>query len=119
IQNKINIIINSYQSQNPSASVAGLADFYSALKKLPDGYWKTQKMKETEQLIIECSGLWFEAYSNSITTSTSQNLDWNFQAINRRDVAITLNSVALQQFDTAMNKSLSGNQIYSYKHSQH
>ena len=35
--------------------------FYKALLQLPDGYWKTQKLKETKDLIAQCSGLFIDA----------------------------------------------------------
>lgn len=111
-------IIADYKSQNPSASVLSLIELRTAIKSLPDGYWKTQKLKEAETLIVACSGLWFEAYSGQSQYSPLQKFDWRFQAINRSNVPVQLRSVSVQHFDTAFNYTLTNNQMLTYNHQQ-
>ncbi|HTS46128.1 MAG TPA: PIG-L family deacetylase, partial [Puia sp.] len=54
-------LITQYSLSNPEKSVPGLVAVYKAISELDEGYWKTQKLKEVQQLIEACSGLWLEA----------------------------------------------------------
>ncbi|HYV91284.1 MAG TPA: PIG-L family deacetylase [Chitinophagales bacterium] len=118
IQASVNKIISEYTPEKPEASVVSLIDVDLDMRHLPDNYWKTQKQKEVEQLIVACSGLWFEAYSNSTSVSSGQTLNWNFQVVKRCSFQIMLRTVSLQNFDTTMDKALSENELFSFKHTQ-
>ncbi|MFI5134899.1 MAG: PIG-L family deacetylase, partial [Chitinophagales bacterium] len=118
IQAQLDKIISAYQPKNPSASVPGLVSLYSAVKNLPDDYWKFQKLEEIKKLIVECAALWFEAYSGETTYCEGEMLDWKFQVINRTDIPITLSSVLLNGFDSTFNFQLMNNQVMNYKHQQ-
>src|SRR5882724_9865986 len=61
IQQLIDKLISDYSLSNPEKSIPSLVNLYEAMMKLKDGYWKTQKLKEVQQLIEACSGLWLEA----------------------------------------------------------
>lgn len=118
IQTLTNKIIADYKPQNPSASVSSLIELRTAIQTLPDSYWKIQKLKEVETLIVASSGLWFEAYAGQAQYSPLQKLDWRFLAINRSDVPVQLKSVSVQSFDTTFNFSLTNNQLLNYTHQQ-
>ncbi len=61
IEKIVNELIASFDFLHPEKSVKGLVKLYKALQQLPDGYWKEEKMKETKELIEQCSGLFFDA----------------------------------------------------------
>lgn len=54
----------SFESDNPSGSVPHLINILTAIEKLKDNYWKTQKTEEIKDLIATASGLWFESYAS-------------------------------------------------------
>ncbi|MGB3074200.1 MAG: PIG-L family deacetylase, partial [Chitinophagales bacterium] len=118
IQSLVSKLIADFKPENPSASVAGLLEVYDAVEKLPEGYWKSQKKKEVEQLICLCSGLWFEAYATQTTIAAGNTFEWKLQAINRGVVPVVLKSVTLQQFDTTMNKTLANNEMLTLQRKQ-
>lgn len=111
IQQQIEQLIAEYAMENPSASVAGLVKLHTALQQLPDSYWKTQKLKETEQLICVCAGLWMEVYSTKTTVSPGTMLEWKLQAINRGTVPVVLKSVQILSFDSLLNLPLRNNEL--------
>ena len=64
IEKMVNDIGSSFDLLHPENSVKALVKLYQAMQQLPDGYWKTQKLKETQQLIEQCSGLFIDATTN-------------------------------------------------------
>lgn len=93
----------AYNIDNPPASVPALLDIRKAISALPDGYWKQQKLKETEQLILACAGIWVEAYSATPVTVPGQPLQTTVQLINNSQVPVRLQSIRLPGKDTAFN----------------
>ncbi len=118
IQAMVDELIRTYQMENPSASVAGLVRLHGALQLLPESYWKNQKLKETEQLICTCSGLWMEAYSTKTTLSPGVQLEWKLQAINRGTVPVVLKSIHIQEFDSLINFTLRNNELLTIQRKQ-
>jgi len=106
-------VIASYQVEDPAASVPALLAIRKAITALPDGYWKTQKLKETEQLVLACAGLWMEAYSTSAETVPGKPLQASVQLINNSHVPVRLQSIQLQNKDTTLNKQLEFDQLVS------
>jgi len=97
--NKIGALVDAalaaYDMENPAASVPALLEIRSAIQALPDGYWRNLKLKETEQLIYACAGLWAEAYSTSPTVVPGTSMEATVQLINRGPVKITLDKIEL------------------------
>ncbi len=65
IEDAVKNIIQQYDLQNPSASLKSLVNLYGAVQKLENSYWKQQKLKEIQNLVKNCSGLFMEATANS------------------------------------------------------
>lgn len=69
LQKLIDVTVKEFSAQNPENSVTNLIKIYKEIQKLDDAdaytrYWKNQKLKETETLILACAGLWLEAYAD-------------------------------------------------------
>src|SRR5690606_19168223 len=78
---KISLLIDSlvkhFNLQHPDQSVPGLTRLYSLMNQLPAQYWKEQKMKEVQDLIIASCGLWLDAYTNNPTVVQKDSLQVN------------------------------------------
>lgn len=118
LQLLIDKAISDYNPADPAGSVKDLLNIRDALQQLPDGYWKTQKLREAEQLICLCSGLWFEAYSTQAVLATGNTLEWKVQVINRGAIPVEFKSVTVQQFDTMLNKTLPENILFTLQRKQ-
>ena len=46
----IDDLLKNFSLSNPELSVPALVNVYKAMSRLPEGTWKTQKMKEVQQL---------------------------------------------------------------------
>jgi LmbE family N-acetylglucosaminyl deacetylase len=105
----VDAALAAYNMEDPAASVPTLLEIRRAIQALPDGYWRNLKLKETEQLIYACAGLWAEAYSTSPTVVPGSNMEATVQLINRGNVKVTL-----EQIDLPGKPNASGKQELPY-----
>lgn len=94
IGNILEQVEKDFNFKDPSASVPKLAQAYQMLSKLPEGHWKKIKLKELEQLIIDCSGLFLEAVANVQSTTPKGDVKVTVEMINRSNISVALNSIA-------------------------
>ena len=64
-QSLIDSIIHSFQIEHPERSVEPLTRLYSIVATVQDAYLREQKLKEIQNCIEECSGLFIEATTNT------------------------------------------------------
>lgn len=72
-----------FTPSNPKAILPELLQAYKIIQTLPDSRWKTIKEKEVADLIINCSGLWFEALTDEPTSSPGDSLGITTFVLNR------------------------------------
>lgn len=120
IQQKINEVIAEYNFANPQSSVSKLVTIYNLLSNYPTkNNWVTLKIKEIENLIIKCSGLFIEATSSEEALVQGQKATFNFFSNNRSDSNIKLSKISLSisnnnTFDSVINLQLLKNSNYSF-----
>ncbi len=105
-------LIKNFSLINPEKSVAGLVNLYKEISKLKDGYWKTQKLKETQQLIEACSGLWLEAAVHAGYVAQGDSLQINFVMNNRLNGNISVNEISIDENKIPYNQQLAINKNY-------
>ncbi len=134
IDKTISEIIKKYNPLAPNESVNDLVLLYKNIQNIPEktnndtpqtdiSYWKTQKLKELEVILISCAGLWAEAYAGefSAVASATANSKINVttQIISRNQTLnnkIILEKIAiLNQKDTITNLSLDKNKLFTFK----
>ncbi len=118
IQQAINSVINHFNFENPSLSIPALVSIYNALQQLPKNNWVSFKMKELQQIILQCSGLFIEATSNKEYAVQGEKINVSFFINSRLENNIQLKKISLpiqnNSFDTTLNISLSRNQNYQF-----
>jgi LmbE family N-acetylglucosaminyl deacetylase len=57
----IDATLNSFDEKNPEKSLAQLLVIRSRIAKVEDEFWKKEKLKEVNSLILDCLGVWVEA----------------------------------------------------------
>ena len=72
------------------------------INALPDGYWKTQKLKEVQQLIEQCSGLFLDATTTEQFAVQTDSVRINFSFNNRLGTDAVLQKVKVDDFDSAV-----------------
>lgn len=83
----------NFTPANPQGILPDLLTAYRAISKLPASNWKAIKQKEVADLIISCSGLWFEALSDDPTASPGDSLGITTYMINRMNSEIKCQQV--------------------------
>src|SRR5215475_7722858 len=111
-------LIADFSLGHPEKSVPGLAEVYKAISQLPDGYWKTQKLKEAKQLIADCSGLWLEAVTHSAYAVQGDSLGVTVTINNRLNAPLSVADVSLSDvrtgFTVPLQQQLDGDKNYSF-----
>lgn len=120
IQKAVERCIQEFNPQAPEKSVPALVAIYKYILELNDAdpnarYWKQKKLKETEQLIFSCSGLWLEAFAAEYIAIPGKTMSVTAQVVNRNGGEVTLKSLAFLQTDTVTNMLLKKNELISFK----
>jgi LmbE family N-acetylglucosaminyl deacetylase len=114
IEKMVNDLAASFDLLHPDKSVKGLVKLYQAIQQLPDGYWKTQKLKETQQLIEQCSGLFIDATTIEQFAVQTDSIRFNFSLNNRLGVNATLKKISVDAFDSTFNQTLAKNRNLNF-----
>ncbi len=103
--------IREFDLEKPYLTVPALLQIRKAIKGLEPGVWRDRKLKETEQLIKDCLGLYVEVTANLYWASPGQQVVFSFEVINRSPVEATLKQLTSKQlaFDSVLTSSLANN----------
>jgi LmbE family N-acetylglucosaminyl deacetylase len=107
--------MKEFDEENPAAIVPLLLQIRKAILSLEPGIWKTRKLAETEQLIVECSGLFIEATASGYHGSPGEKLKSSFEIVSRAGSDITLTKITSSAlaWDTTINQVLEKNKKVS------
>lgn len=121
IQKSLNDLLKNYDAAHPAQSVPDLVKLYRLIENLPASdaniaYWKNQKIKETEQLILACAGLWMEAAAADFSAVPGEEITVNTQIICRSNLPVSLEKISFfDQKDSVTNLNLKPNFFYAFK----
>ncbi len=105
-------IDKTFDYTDPGAVIPSLVRVYKMIKALPDGYWKSVKLEETEILIEAAMGLFLEATANDYSATAGQDLEIGMEMVNRSSINARVRKVHIAPvgFDTTLNLTLKDNQ---------
>ncbi len=105
-------IESNFNIADPSQSVAALAEVYQEMRKLPDdGFWVPMKLREIQQVIAWCAGIFVEAVADNYVAAPGESLPVYLEAINRSTLPVTLQNVRtdIGQLDSSIEAVLQNN----------
>jgi len=111
IASDVSDILKNYDFRSPAESIRDLIKLRRKINEVEDIFWKEKKVKEIDEIIKACSGLYLEATSGKSYLSPEDIVDIQLEITNRSNIDIVvlgLNSQALA-FDTLMNSELENN----------
>jgi LmbE family N-acetylglucosaminyl deacetylase len=120
IAQKIDRIIQSYQFEHPEKSVDALVEVYKNIRQLPNkSNWEIKKLEEVKQIIIACSGLFFEATTEEEYAVLGEKMNVSFFVNKRNDVKVQLeqiwmNNAANDSYDSVFHVPLNTNTNIAY-----
>ena len=103
-------IESNFDFRNPAASIPELLEAYKLIASLEDKHWRDQKTAEIKDIIAACSGLFYEAISNTPTSIPGETVSLQLEAINRSQFPVSLTSIEV----LPQNKRLSVDDKLSY-----
>lgn len=112
--------IAQYNTQAPEKSIPALIAIYKELqaseyKNTETQYWRNQKLKELQDIIIACSGLWMEASASDYSAIPGRQIELTTQLIARNKASIKVKHLQYISSDSSAVFDLKQNQFYSFK----
>lgn len=98
-------IQDEYDFNNPAKSLSDLTKAYGLISNLDENHWKAIKLGEIESVIAACAGLYLEVAANLPSTTIGASNKYNFEAINRSDFNIELESVSIPSLGVVIDES--------------
>ena len=114
IEKKINDLITAFDLLHPEKSVKGLTVLYKEIGKLPNEYWKNQKLKEVNALIQQCSGLFIDATTAEQFAVQTDSIKINFSFNNRLGTDVVLQKIQVDNFDSSFSQALVKNKNLNF-----
>ncbi len=84
VQSLIDHINQTYQVEKPELVIPELIQLHKALEQITDDYWRKEKTREVEQLILACAGIWFESIAKKPSYALGDQMKVDHSIIVRR-----------------------------------
>lgn len=90
-------VTKEFDANSPEKSVSTLVQLRSKIEKVPDTYWRTQKLKQVDDLIAACAGLWFESYATEASYALGDSITIKAQVLDRYNDQVKLKGISIQK----------------------
>ncbi|MFN5914076.1 MAG: PIG-L family deacetylase [Chitinophagaceae bacterium] len=90
IEKMIDQLIASFDPSRPSSSVPSLLQIRKRMQSISNTYWKNQKSKEIDQLLLMCAGIHLEALADKKQVRQGDTLKVSLGINNRSPLSIEL-----------------------------
>ncbi|MBS1608355.1 MAG: PIG-L family deacetylase [Bacteroidetes bacterium] len=114
VSKAIDGLIASFDLLHPESSLKGLVQLYNSISALQDGYWKTQKLKEVQQLIEQSSGLFLDATTSAAYAVQTDSVRINLSLNNRLGSNTVIKKIDLNGFDSVLSQPLDKNKNINF-----
>ncbi len=130
IEEQVNKCIKKYDPSHPEKILPDLLGLYRIfqmehLKSSAEiAYWIQLKIKETENIILACSGLWMEAYASDYIAIPGNDISITTQIVYRNKADVKMADVKLNRIsflkvtDTTLSLALKQNELYTFLHKE-
>lgn len=106
----------SFDFTNPAASIPALAEIRKQIETVNDEYWKTQKLAELDNIMLDCAGLMVEATTKQAEAVRGATLPFTLRLIARSATSVRVKSIAWPDADTAVNIKLQNDTLFTIDH---
>lgn len=83
IQQLVGIILMGFQIGDPSNSINDLITLRKEIEQIEDKFWRDIKLKEIDELLIQCAAIYIEAKADEYSKTAGDSLKVEFEIINR------------------------------------
>jgi hypothetical protein len=115
ISGTLTVIKRDFDAEDPERSVPALVGLLARVEKISDVYWRTQKIKELDDLIAACAGLWFESYASVPTYALGDKIQVRSEVLDRYSNKVKINSLTIGQDVQHLDaKVIAANQVQTF-----
>jgi LmbE family N-acetylglucosaminyl deacetylase len=115
ISGTLMVIKRDFDAEDPERSVPALVGLLARVEKISDVYWRTQKIKELDDLIAACAGLWFESYASVPTYALGDKIQIRSEVLDRYSNKVKINSLTIGQDVQRLDaKVIAANQVQTF-----
>lgn len=117
IQPLVEKAIREFNPEHPARTIPLLLQIRSQILSLSPSVWKERKLKETNQLIQDCAGLYLEVVADQPWLAPGEGVTCSFELVNRSEAAVKWLRVSCPalSIDSAVNTTLNNNQLFAVK----
>jgi len=117
VQPLIDQAINSFNPEKPHLTIPQLLLIRKQINSLTPSVWKERKLKETEQLIQDCLGLFVEVAADQFWVAPGEQVVASFELVNRANYPVSLKSIQSKnlQMDSVLSTELKDNNLLLFK----
>lgn len=107
----IDDILRKFDVRQPSDIVPDLVSLRNKISSIKDEHWKEIKLRDLDEIIIDCLGLYNEAYSSQEEFIPFEPFEWTMEWVNRSDIPVTVSEITPRgiTLDTQLNFDLKEN----------
>ena len=118
INNLLSEVLTDYDFRDPAASLPSLVQLRAQVRGLSDEFWKNQKLKELDQIIEACAGLFVETKSDDHICTRGSMVDLTTEVVSRLSAGIELTGIQIHpaHIDTSLSVLLTLNEKQLYTH---
>ena len=111
IQPLVDKAIQGYEMATPSQTVPILFQIRNEIMKLGESIWKKRKLKEVEELIVDCLGLFLEATADDYFGTPDHLVTASLELVNRSSIDLLVDRIQSEglNFDSASSITLKNN----------
>ncbi len=102
----LNAVEKNFDFENPTKHLPQLLEAYVLLQNIQDDHWKKVKSKALKSLIVDVTGLYLEASSESAATNPGGQVKVTIETINRSNTDMVLKSIRISSSDAALNPNI-------------
>ncbi len=90
-------LIGNFAFVDPSKNIPALLDIRKQIETVKDPFWKTQKLKEIDEIIISAAGIMAEALTDNADATPGSVIPLNLNLISRSHTPVSVENIAFQQ----------------------
>lgn len=87
-------LLDNFDFKDASNNITKLLEIYGELEKLPDSYFKDEKLNRCRQIIADCIGLRAELLGNDYYHIAGETVDFKLELLNRAVVPVRVEHFA-------------------------
>lgn len=89
-EDRINGLVAGFDFLNPENNVSDLIELSNALNKLPNSFFKSEKLKRCNDLIINCLGLHAELLASDFVYQNEDSSFFKLELLNRSEIPVAI-----------------------------